>query len=65
MGVVLVSFCVCVHMRTISVPKVKCFHNEYKVMGCKGEGRVVLLKRRSFGNIFCVISTMLKELHFH
>lgn len=40
MGVVLVFFCLCVHVRTVSVPKAKCFHNEYKARGYKEEGKV-------------------------
>lgn len=38
MGVI-VSFCVCVHMRTVHVPEDQCSHNEYKGWGSTGEER--------------------------
>lgn len=46
MGVI-VSFCVCVHMRTVCVPKDQCSHNEYKGRGWTGEGRDDFPCRRS------------------
>lgn len=46
MGVI-VSFCVCVHMRTVCIPKDQCSHNECKGRGCTGEGRDGFPWRRS------------------
>lgn len=45
MGVI-VSFCVCVHMRAVHAPKDQCCHNEHKGRGCS-EGRDGFPWRRS------------------